>query len=536
MFTVGFKNFRKFENFPAMELGDITMLVGPNNSGKSTFVKSILMLDDYFRKSINGFDLFFENGLKKEVIKDFLANQHFRFNGNYLAHIGTFKRALYNKASDNIISFTLYQDSDYFEIEVEGDPENEESVSGKIKTITIANSCYGFIMLINLQEDIATISISNSFKQDVKRIKSLDEASFRKLSSFCSSKQQVFQKHFKLSEVFDPFAIFNRLGYPSFIGILIQSFEGLFSALLSKYSKENSSEKEKANTIILTRELFGENKASIEFTKEEVEFLFSYKVNILENKQLEKIYLGTNRPQLRHRFQFPFSKFHNLNVEYIYAHAVNQTVIYSAKDSNDYLSKTINEFAPYSKDQQKRKFVVEWMKKFNIGIGYEITSVGGEAHTVKIITENGEKINLSDKGMGSIQIMTLLFRLAIKLKKGNLDMIIIEEPEQNLHPKLQSKLAELFYCINKKYQVRFLIETHSEYLIRKTQLLVKRGFEKNKNFTNPFKVYYFKENQKRKTKKHTSYYEMEYNKNGYFKNDFGPGFLDEAENLAYEIL
>ena len=32
MKQIGFKNFRKFENFPTMDLGDITILVGGNSS------------------------------------------------------------------------------------------------------------------------------------------------------------------------------------------------------------------------------------------------------------------------------------------------------------------------------------------------------------------------------------------------------------------------------------------------------------------------------------------------------------------------
>lgn len=40
----GFKNFRKYINLNPLRLGDITYLVGENNSGKSTFVKGLLLL------------------------------------------------------------------------------------------------------------------------------------------------------------------------------------------------------------------------------------------------------------------------------------------------------------------------------------------------------------------------------------------------------------------------------------------------------------------------------------------------------------
>lgn len=52
MKKIGFKNFRKFENFPAIGLGDVTYLVGKNNAGKSTMVKAlILIVENLIQKS-----------------------------------------------------------------------------------------------------------------------------------------------------------------------------------------------------------------------------------------------------------------------------------------------------------------------------------------------------------------------------------------------------------------------------------------------------------------------------------------------------
>ena len=46
---IGFSNFRKFADFPEIDLGDITILVGGNNSGKSTLVKAFLLCVDNLR-------------------------------------------------------------------------------------------------------------------------------------------------------------------------------------------------------------------------------------------------------------------------------------------------------------------------------------------------------------------------------------------------------------------------------------------------------------------------------------------------------
>ena len=109
------------------------------------------------------------------------------------------------------------------------------------------------------------------------------------------------------------------------------------------------------------------------------------------------------------------------------------------------------------------------------------------------------------------------------------NMIIIEEPEQNLHPRLQSKLADLFADVAKDESYKFLVETHSEYLIRRSQVLVaqKNLAEEDLEAQNPFKVYYFPADGLP--------YDMGFQSNGKFIESFGSGFFDEADNAAIEL-
>ncbi len=57
MSKISFKNFRGFIDFPEMEFGGITFLVGKNNSGKSTVIKALLLMDNYLKsKDISSFN------------------------------------------------------------------------------------------------------------------------------------------------------------------------------------------------------------------------------------------------------------------------------------------------------------------------------------------------------------------------------------------------------------------------------------------------------------------------------------------------
>ena len=225
------------------------------------------------------------------------------------------------------------------------------------------------------------------------------------------------------------------------------------------------------------------------------------------------------------------------NIEYIQAHQITHNNIINNRDYSNYVCSTINEFNNTKIQPCIKKYIKHWMSEFEIGEDYEIRNLEGEANIVLIIDKNGRKHNLADKGSGTIKIMTMLFRMAIILSDNsdyyynpedlyvNNTQIIIEEPEQNLHPRLQSKLADFFYESYKKYDFKFVIETHSEYIIRKTQVLVK------KNDYNPFSVYYFRNKYEKEP-----YYEMEYGKDGSFINEFETGFYDESTKLLYDIL
>ena len=108
--------------------------------------------------------------------------------------------------------------------------------------------------------------------------------------------------------------------------------------------------------------------------------------------------------------------------------------------------------------------------------------------------------------------------------------IAVEEPEVHLHPKYQSLLAEMFVEAYQKYNIHFIIETHSEYLIRKLQVMV----ADKKNALLPSDVslnYVEKEGDGVSANR-----KIEIGEDGRLSEPFGKGFLDEADSLAMEIL
>ena len=245
---------------------------------------------------------------------------------------------------------------------------------------------------------------------------------------------------------------------------------------------------------------------------------------------------GSQLQEIRDRFKKTISRIH---LEYIYSHDASQKVLYNKKDGNDYVSKSIHEFYNQritSKSRVGKDVVCRWLD-------YRIKSIQGEAYQFELKT-GGKWVNLADMGRGSIQIVTLVVRIASIIKKYEKDnfmrnmsddwlepIVLVEEPEQNLHPALQSKLTELFYDVFSRYGIRFIIETHSEYMVRETQIQVAKLDCKNESeleSRNPFAVYYFPE--------YGNPYSMGYTPKGSFLNNFDTGFFDKATLLQFELM
>ena len=69
MFKIGATNFRKFRHLDPIEIRPITFFVGRNNSGKSSVVKAIMLLNNYLTsKTLNKFS--FGNNIMNESIQN----------------------------------------------------------------------------------------------------------------------------------------------------------------------------------------------------------------------------------------------------------------------------------------------------------------------------------------------------------------------------------------------------------------------------------------------------------------------------------
>ena len=182
-------------------------------------------------------------------------------------------------------------------------------------------------------------------------------------------------------------------------------------------------------------------------------------------------------------------------------------------------------------------FLERWVKEFEIGSSLDIKNVEGPIYRILVNGVDGDKDaeqDISDVGRGSRQLLYLMLSLICAYQKNELTLerealsvaIVIEEPEMNLHPSAQAMVLEMIYEFAKQYDFQVIIETHSEYMLRKSQLMhvEQQGQGNDKEFS----CVYFDKGKE-------GPYNMEYEKDGKFRREFGAGFFDTGVDLSVEL-
>ena len=571
MNTIGFNNFRRFATFPEMDLGDITLLVGGNNSGKSTLVKALLLCVDNLK-------------LMSSSTKTNIGAPKFRFDANewHDVKIKTFSRAIHNKPVPVIdlgsdeektelpseMRFVFTIGSFRFVFDVYGERDGDE-VTGEVSYISIEDRgnmvkydvsfkshdmCYSVLGSTSERETLIK-RLYRDYKSAKEELEKLSDEG-NDIAAISSQSEKVASLEKRIEEFVNPddnelpedfdYEQALRQQFRNFHAHEYTTTSWDYLPLEFYYSQLNG------NLLV---DLIGN---FIQFAKnpgaaapKDIEDPNEYGVAMQEYMRIQAARedLKQEEDKIRKSQEDLKALLNSFKIEYITAHAANQNTIYNTADRNDYIAQTVHGFvrAKIARGQKEYAFVTDWMRKFGVGHDFDVISIDGEAYRVKIKDEDNSTVNLADKGMGSIQLMILLLRLATILREYEpqnivaleesdqlrYPTIIIEEPEQNLHPKVQSQLADLFLYLNREYFCRFLIETHSEYIIRKTQVIVAEQDYKNENDMkehNPFMVYFFEPNASDRPRR------MDYAVSGAFKEKFGEGFFDEASKWDMTII
>jgi len=123
--------------------------------------------------------------------------------------------------------------------------------------------------------------------------------------------------------------------------------------------------------------------------------------------------------------------------------------------------------------------VSDLLKKY-FGYTLSVEELENQYYQIILTDAHSVKSNITDVGFGISQVLPIIMQICLsaeKAKSGKTpminDILLIEQPELHLHPAAQACLADLFeMCVSYNPQAKLIIETHSEHLISKLQVLI----------------------------------------------------------------
>ena len=130
-----------------------------------------------------------------------------------------------------------------------------------------------------------------------------------------------------------------------------------------------------------------------------------------------------------------------------------------------------------------KESVNSWLSRF--GLKVDVSTIQDVVHQLKI-HQHTLDLDITDVGFGISQILPIIVQGFLSFKDS---LTMVEQPEIHLHPKMQADLADLFIDIisgnatfskrdkNKQanFQKHLLIETHSEYLLKRLMRRINEG-------------------------------------------------------------
>ena len=502
------KNFRNFKNETTFEFSDISIITGPNSSGKSSLTKAILLLKENLSTGLLSKNLICTNSVQSlgsfgNIINIYSGQNSIEFKFSTYPYFGN---KLFTRHSLFNVSLK-YQSTPILPIpRMKGISRNKFDTPGLFDECIITDSDNNLIFKLrnNHVADIDTgdeyyVTLNTDILFNVFYDQTKDNENSKTLFNYeflvppkdlemstemlRQIERKVFQAHFTdclcyISEFDEYEELLGLEGGDVFEGLIPEIEQMIVSENIALVSKD-----------INYYTFYG--------------LIYDQYKELLESTTFNSIF-------------------------YIPAERANLNRIYGQDKEN--LLEDILEKIKYKKWYLSHEFIEEWLQKFEIGDSLEIDST--ETNIYRIYIHNGmNKTLVADLGYGVTQLLPIILMAALRSPDPLFkNTIIIEEPELNLHPKLQSLIADMIVESMTNFQKRFIIETHSEYLIRKLQYLV--GSDKLK--ADKVCIYYlsaaFNKDENPVIKR------IKINDDGSLNDIFGKGFFDEAIHWQLELL
>jgi predicted ATPase len=134
------------------------------------------------------------------------------------------------------------------------------------------------------------------------------------------------------------------------------------------------------------------------------------------------------------------------------------------------------------------QYVAQWLQDLGLIHDFTVSAVtkGSNLYQVKVRrTPGAAEVLITDVGFGVSQLLPVLV-LCYYAPEGS--TLILEQPEIHLHPSVQAGLADVFIDAIRTRNIQIVLESHSEYLVKRLQ---RRIAEEEGGITNDDVALYF---------------------------------------------
>ena len=558
------KNFRSFgEDGADFELAPITVLTGCNSAGKSSLVKALLLLSKQSPMFIEGIrearrimdlniDIDDARILRYQAGSDIPANKpttELKVSFKELG-LGGYGIVLHHDSKDGVITITIRKWSEYLHEDVRikriYEAKNDILDEGKLKEFVIEKADGTMIYKYFYNTGVNYFDSEDGFsKYTIEWDERDDFEAVREKCDIFVDASEYFECREFIDRV-DRFANSKLLKYKE-VELKLAEVTKRMENLEEKYGKDQIIE----YMATYDEELMRDWNKSL-YSWDYHDLMGGHKLS--DSSVIKKYIESLSDEEKQARVQ---NNFLNLvindcidswfikDIAYIDSSSASVRRLYSVEDENKMcvaLSKLV-------KKGKTGDFVNKWLKeKFEIGDRIEIEGTKEGVGVMVYLVKGENKSLLADEGYGITQLIALLLQIENNINEYSRynrvgvdvgvyknvpyylkSFIAVEEPEVHLHPKYQSLLAEMFVEAYQKYNIHFIIETHSEYLIRKLQVMV--ADKENELRPNDVSLNYVE-----KVENGVSYNrQIKIQEDGRLDGSFGKGFYDEAGGLSRQL-
>lgn len=420
------ENFKAFEK-AEIEIKPITILVGPNNAGKTSLMQSISLIQQTLRSGT-------------EVLA---------FRG--VQSLGDFDNVIHQDSLTKELRFRFeFEDETYFDFNV----AKEKNGNNFVKNFSCNNGRFEYF-LKNIKQKLNTPNNSEFYEAESFELKFPEgEGKNPMIKSLSNISPNFFRETFFMS--------FRDYREDDWIFSEKNNSKTNFSSRFRRAIKSHDPENENMYLFILSR-------------------LSAFFYQNIRQKFENIRYIGPIRAAPDRYYDSGSFE----NVGFKGEHAVQLI----------------------AKDPILKKKTEDVLKKLEIANNLEILrNPNSKNFEFKLNTGNTKLgVNFADVGCGTSQILPLIVQ-CLSLKDKSL--IMIEQPELHLHPKVQADFGN-FLVESANNNLKFIIETHSEYLIERIRTCIM----KNPDLAKTVIIYYVGQN---KEKNHSEIITIKINSEGQY--------------------